>query len=501
MFLKALLDKIPCSWTGPDQDPEISGFSCDSRMIRPGDVFVAVKGQRHDGHDHAAEVVRAGAAAVVAERPLELPVPVAVVRSTLEVLSPLSARFYGHPSHGMAVVGITGTNGKTTITYLLENILKAAGHAPGVIGTVEYRWADKKEKAPNTTPFSADLQRLLARMKQDGATHVAMEVSSHALALHRVDDVAFAAAVFTNLTRDHLDFHQDMDSYFLAKARLFELLDRTSAPPQTGGGMKFGIINVDDAWSEKMRSHVKGAVLTYGLKTPSDLSAADISLAAEGTAFTLVSPQGTFPCRLHLVGAHNISNALAAAGAAIALGIPMDAVLRGLETLPGVPGRLERVTLPPEERADPLPFSVFVDYAHTDDALKNVLSALRPLTKGRLITVFGCGGDRDRTKRPVMGEVAMKMSDHVVVTSDNPRSEDPQRITLDIEVGIRRAGGTHYEIVLDRESAIDAALRRAQAGDVVLVAGKGHETYQIFKDRTIDFDDRVTVRHRLKSVL
>jgi UDP-N-acetylmuramoyl-L-alanyl-D-glutamate--2,6-diaminopimelate ligase len=470
-------------------DAAVTGVAYDSRHVQPGDLFVALKGQKQDGHDRVTEAVRRGAVAVLAERSLETSVPVAVVPSTLEALSAVAAHFYGNPSQGMTLVGVTGTNGKTTVTYMLESIFRAAGKKTGVIGTVNYRWLEKSEPAPNTTPLSLDLQKLLARMKQDGVTHVAMEVSSHALALHRVDHVAFSRAVFTNLTRDHLDFHKDMQDYFEAKARLFDLL----AEPEPKN--KCAIINRDDPWSDKLLARVKTPVLTFALKATSSVGAADISLGPDGTSFLLTAPQGNRLFRLQTVGLHNVSNALAATGAALSLDVPMDRVQAGLESMAGVPGRLERVN----GRA-PAPFSVFVDYAHTDDALRNVLTTLQPLTRGRLITVFGCGGDRDRTKRPLMGEVAATLSDRVIVTSDNPRTEDPKKILLDIEVGLRRAGSTSYEIVPERAAAIDRALRSAREGDVVLIAGKGHETTQIFHDRTIHFDDRETARAVLDAL-
>jgi UDP-N-acetylmuramoyl-L-alanyl-D-glutamate--2,6-diaminopimelate ligase len=432
-------------------------------------------------------------------------VPVVTVPSTLAALASLSARFYGRPSEKLKVVGVTGTNGKTTTTYMIERVLRAARLSAGVIGTVEYRWGGKTEQAPNTTPFSSDLQALLARMRKDRVTHVAMEVSSHALELHRVDDVAFEAAVFTNLTRDHLDFHGTMENYFEAKAKLFDKL----AEGQKGGKRRFAIINSDDPWSEKLLARLKTDRLTYGVRKPADLFARDIELAAEGTSFLLAAQGKDHPVRLQTVGLHNVYNALAAAGACLALGLPAAAVRKGLAALPGVPGRLERVSRPGKEApsdkpgrrsSGDAPFSVFVDYAHTDDALRNVLQALRPLTRGRLIVVFGCGGDRDRTKRPLMGEAAATLADRVIITSDNPRTEDPAKITLDIEVGARRVTTDRYEIVLQREQAIEKAVRAARKGDVVLIAGKGHETYQIFKDRTIDFDDRVVAREALRRL-
>ncbi len=488
MKLSELLQGISWAKGGPDGDPEIAGLCFDSRKAAPGDLFVAVKGQKHDGHDHVDDVIRAGAVAVLSERPVDASVPVAVVRAVGPLLSPIAARFYGQPSRGMAVVGITGTNGKTTITYMLERILSAAGFSTGVIGTIEYRWGEKKETAPNTTPMAGDVQRLLASMKADGVTHVAMEVSSHALALQRVEDVAFSVGVFTNLTRDHMDFHKDMDRYFEAKAHLFELLERSP-------GARGAVINNDDEWAGKFIARLKGKPWTYALDNPAEITARDIALTAQGSGFTLMSPRGQQAIRLPLVGRHNVYNALAAVGAAMLLDVPLKTIADALTEMPGVPGRLERVTI-----GGDIPFNVFVDYAHTDDALRNVLQTLRPLTAGRILVLFGCGGDRDRTKRPMMGETAVKLADRVFVTSDNPRSEDPAKIALDIEVGVRRAGGAKYDVILDREQAIDAALRSAQPGDVVLLAGKGHETYQIFSDRTVDFDDREVSRRILRSL-
>jgi UDP-N-acetylmuramoyl-L-alanyl-D-glutamate--2,6-diaminopimelate ligase len=489
MRLSELLQGIAWTASGAQGDPEISGLCFDSRKVRPGDLFVAIKGHRHDGHDHVPEVARAGAAAVMAERPVQAPIPVAVLEAVESAVSPVAARFYGHPSKGLSVVGVTGTNGKTTITYMLERIFQAAGLSTGVIGTIEYRWAGRKEPAPNTTPMAGDIQRILAGMRSDGVSHVAMEVSSHALALGRVEDVAWTAAVFTNLTRDHLDFHKDMEHYFAAKARLFELLDRS---PNARGA----VINNDDPWADKLAARLKGKPWTYGLEKPAEVTARDVALTAQGSAFSIMSPRGPMALRIPLVGRHNVYNALAAAAAAMVLEVPLKTIQEALAGMSGVPGRLERVGLPGAD----LPFDVFVDYAHTDDALKNVLQALRPLASGKLLVVFGCGGDRDRTKRPLMGEVAMKLADYVFITSDNPRSEDPAKIALDVEVGTRRAGQNHYEVILDREEAIGRALRVAQPGDVVLLAGKGHETYQIFKDKTVHFDDRETARAVLQAL-
>jgi len=490
MTLDQLLDGLPHQAAGPLAGRPVGGLSYDSRKVKPGDVFVALKGQKQDGHDHAAAVAAAGAAAVIAERPLSLDVPVVVVPSTLAFLSEAADRFYRHPSRDMTVVGVTGTNGKTTITYMLEAIFRRAGFSAGVIGTINHRWSGVEENAANTTPLASDLQLILRRMKDAGVSHVAMEVSSHALDLHRADHVDFSTAVFTNLTRDHLDHHQTMENYFEAKAKLFDL---AAAAPSSK--TRCAIINRDDLWAEKFLSRLKIKALTYGVDRPAALMAKDLLLTAEGNVFTVTLDGAVYPFHLQSVGRHNVYNALAAIAAAVSLGLPMKDIQTGLASLAGVPGRLERVA-----GSSPKPFGVFVDYAHTDDALKNVLRTLRPLTQGRLITVFGCGGDRDRTKRPLMGQTAVTMSDHAIVTSDNPRTEDPERILADIEGGITSTGKTNYEKIIDRASAIEKAVRGAKAGDVVLIAGKGHETYQIFKDRTIHFDDRETARGVLETM-
>jgi UDP-N-acetylmuramoyl-L-alanyl-D-glutamate--2,6-diaminopimelate ligase len=491
--LAELLAGVPHRLRG-DGAVRVRGVSFDSRRVKRGDLFVALPGHRTDGHDHAAGAAAKGAAAVLAQREVAVRVPVAVTPDTVAALSKVSAEFYGHPSRALSVTGVTGTNGKTTITYMLEGIFRQAGAKPGVMGTVEYRWGKRREDASNTTPFSADVQRLLARMRDDGVTHVFMETSSHALTQHRVDDVSFACAVFTNLTRDHLDYHKTMDAYFEAKAGLFDRL--ADSPGKTRPEERRAVVNADDERAGLLLRRIRTAARTYGVRNAADYRAVDVSLGAEGTRFVLAAEGRRSDVFLPAVGMHNVYNALAAVAAARGLGLSLADAVKGLEALRGVPGRLERVSA--GGRGAAAPFSVFVDYAHTDDALQNVLRALRPLTKGRLITVFGCGGDRDKTKRPLMGRTAVTMSDHAVVTSDNPRTEDPARIAEDILEGIRPTGAAHYEVELDRGAAIEKALRRAGPGDVVLVAGKGHETYQIFKDRTVDFDDREVVRAALR---
>ena len=474
----------------------VSGIAVDSRRVGPGTLFVAIKGVHQDGHAHAEEAARAGAVAIVAEHAVPVPIPVVVVPSTAAALSGMAARFFDFPSKSMDVAGITGTNGKTTITYLLENIWRGENVPGGVMGTIDYRWRDHVEKAPNTTPHALDVQRLLSAMGAAGVQRVAMEVSSHALALGRVEDVDFSVGVFTNLTQDHLDFHKDMEGYFNAKARLFELLQRSSRP------VRRAIINRDDPWAPRFLEKIGSPVWTYGLEGPADFRAESLALAADGSRFRVVTPVGERPIHLALVGRHNVSNALAAVGASVALGTRLEAAALGVESMAGVPGRLERVTEHPvgSRKKSAHGFSVFVDYAHTDDALRNVLETLRPITPGRIIVLFGCGGDRDKTKRPKMGEMAARLADQVVVTSDNPRSEDPAAIAHEVAAGVARVPGRPYEVIVDRGDAVRRAIGLAKEGDVVLLAGKGHETTQLFKDRAMAFDDRAEARRVLTEL-
>jgi len=490
MRLTRLLEGIPHR-SGKNLDTvEVTGITTDSRNVHAGDLFVALPGHRTDGHEHVLEAVRAGAGVLLVDRELAASVPTVVVPSTLQALSLLSARFFGHPSRWMDVVGVTGTNGKTTITWMLECLWKTLHRPAGVMGTITHRWPGHREQARNTTPLSVDVHRLLATMRGAGATVAAMEVSSHALAQERVEDVDFSVAVFTNLTQDHLDYHETMENYFKAKAHLFELLNQS---PRLN---KRAVINRDDPWAERLLSFVQTPVWTYGIKGSADFRADNVVSSSGGSRFHLSSPAGTVSVPLPLVGRHNIYNALATLATGVALGASLDEVVRALDSLPGVPGRLERVTEHPAGDRTPsaLPFSVFVDYAHTEDALRNVLDTLRPLTAGKLLVLFGCGGDRDRTKRPRMGEAATALADRVVITSDNPRSEDPEKIAADILTGV---SGKAWEVVLDREEALVRVLSLAGPGDVVLLAGKGHETTQIFADRTIPFDDREKARRLL----
>jgi UDP-N-acetylmuramoyl-L-alanyl-D-glutamate--2,6-diaminopimelate ligase len=475
--LSALLTDVATS--GPSGlDAAVTGIAYRSSDVRAGDVFFCVPGFAHDGHDFAADAVARGAAAVVATRGLPaLAVPVVIVADTRAALACASARFFGRPSRSMDVVGVTGTNGKTTTTYLLDAILRAAGRTTGLVGTIESRSAGVAEQASRTTPESRDLQELLAKMRDDGVTAVSMEVSSHAIDLHRVDCVDFAVAAFTNLSQDHLDYHATMEEYFGVKARFMATVP-----------VERRVIGTDDAHGARLAASI-GAGWTVGSGAAASVRATDVRPGPASCAFRIETPAGGCDVLLPLAGAYNVSNALVAAGCALALGVPLDAIGGGLSGAPQVPGRLERIDAGQE-------FTVLVDYAHTPDGLANAIGAVRGVTTGRVITVFGCGGDRDPDKRPLMGRVAGMLSDIAVLTSDNPRSEDPVGIILQVQDGL---AGTRAEAIVevDRREAIARALRAARPGDTVLVAGKGHEDYQLFADRTVHFDDREVVREEL----
>jgi len=487
--ISELFAGLPGDILGDPMTP-VTDISFDSRQIIAGAAYIALRGLRQDGHDFAAAAVAAGAKTIIVDKPISVPGAVTVrVPDTMEALKQLSVRFWDRPSRHLMTIGITGTNGKTTTSYLLESILEAAGMKTGVLGTISYRFQNQVRPAPNTTPFPSDLQRFLSQVHQQGGHACVMEVSSHALALGRVEGVDFDVAVFTNLTQDHLDFHKTMEAYAAAKARLFASLDPASAKKPRPAA----VINLDDSWVETMRRSSRVPVITYSLKGPSDIYVRDLHCDASGSRFRLHVKNECIEMVSPLLGDYNVSNTLAAAGAAFSQGISLDVIKQGLERCSGVPGRMERVDAGQ-------PFTVVVDYAHTDDALRQVLTTLRKLKPRRLLTVFGCGGDRDRTKRPLMGESAARLSDEVFVTSDNPRSEDPAAIALDVEVGVRRVRTDHYVTLINREDAIRQALQSAGPGDIVLIAGKGHETYQIIGRETFPFDDRAVARGILESL-
>ena len=473
---------------------EIAGLRHDSRLVQKGDLFFALPGAKTDGNRHIKAACERGAAAVVSE--LEPPPPPAVmpaawlqVDDAAAAMGAMADRFFGHPSGAMTVFGVTGTNGKTTTTYFLESIVTAAGGVPGVVGTVDYRLGGRVvSKAPNTTPISLELQRLLASFRDGGATHACMEVSSHALALKRVEEVDFDAAIFTNLTQDHLDFHKTMEEYLQAKVHLAELLTKTNNTKKR----RALAVNGDDAHHKAFsRACGSGAeIIRFGLSETCDFRALELQPTLTGTSFSIAWKGKRLQANINLVGEHNVYNALGAAAAALGIGLKQDAVLEGLSALTHVPGRLEPVNAGQD-------FAVLVDYAHTAAALETVLSYLRKLPHNRLITVFGCGGDRDRTKRGPMGLAACRNSDLAIITSDNPRSEEPNAIIADITAALTSSGVKNYKIQPDRNEAIAAAVREARGGDVVLIAGKGHEDYQILRDRTIPFDDRQAARAAL----
>ena len=471
----------------------VRGLAYDSRAVEPGWAFVAVRGERADGHDFIPEALKRGAVALVVEAGGEAEVSppaegaVAVVPDSRAAMAALARAFYDDPSSHLTAAAITGTNGKSTTALMMDAMFRAAGHASGVIGTLEYRIGDRRIKAPHTTPEAIDLQGFLAEMVEAGATHAAMEVSSHALLLHRVEGCRFAAAVFTNLTPEHLDFHATMEEYFAAKRRLFE--DPQFLPAE---GERINAVNIDDEAGRVIAGSARGRTLTYGLSGEAHCRAEQIELGPEGTSFLAVHPTGRVPVRMKLIGEFNVYNALGALAACIGLGISADAAASAIGEMAPVRGRFERV--PSGVR------NVLVDYAHSPDGLRRALETARRVTGGRVIVVFGCGGDRDRTKRPVMGELAGRLADRCVITSDNPRSERPEGIIGEILAGIPKEMRAGCSVEPDRATAIRLAIGEAGPDDLVLIAGKGHEDYQIFADRTIHFDDREVAAEVLREI-
>jgi UDP-N-acetylmuramoyl-L-alanyl-D-glutamate--2,6-diaminopimelate ligase len=471
--------------SGAGADLRIRQVTNDSRKVQPGSLFVAIHGEATDGNLFAKDAATRGAVAVVSATSAPAnwnhEVGWIEVSEPRKALAVAAANFYGRPASALRLVGVTGTNGKTTTSSLIDSIVKASGAKTGLFGTIAYRTPIGNKPAPNTTPESVDLQSFLAEIRDAGGTYATMEASSHALAMDRLWGCHFAASVFTNLTRDHIDFHQTFENYFAAKRKLFE---------GTGAGAPdMAVVNTDDEWGKKLVGIAK-KTLTYGLQNGSDLKAKKFQLSFNGLTFAAHTPNGTIQVESSLVGRINVYNILAAIGTGIGLGFSNEVVETGIRSLKAVAGRFQRV-----DRGQP--FLVVVDYAHTDDALENLIRTARELiTKGRIITVFGCGGSRDRTKRPVMGETSGRLSDLSILTSDNPRQEDPLKIISDIVVGMQKSAGK-YLIEADRAKAIKLAIEEARAGDIVLLAGKGHEDYQIFADHTIHFDDREEARKAL----
>jgi UDP-N-acetylmuramoyl-L-alanyl-D-glutamate--2,6-diaminopimelate ligase len=467
-------------------DPElaVSEVTHDSRRATAGSLFVAIQGFATDGNRFIGAARKKGAVAIASAAEPEPGVPWLRVRDAREALAVLSAAVLGRPAESLKLVGVTGTNGKTTTSYLIEGVLHEAGWKVGLLGTVEYRTGDRLAEAVRTTPEASDLQALFREMLDAGCSHTVMEVASHSLALKRVHGCAFEVAVFTNLTRDHLDFHGDMDHYFAAKRILFADLLRPEG---------WAIVNADDDRAPELIRSSRGKVLTYSMKAPADIRVESLDASLGGARFRVSTPWGPLEAETPLLGRFNVQNALAALGAAYALGVSPETALSGIRSVSGVPGRAERVVAGQD-------FTVIVDYAHTDDALRSLLETVRDLGPRRVITVFGCGGDRDRTKRPLMGAVASRLSDVVVVTSDNPRSEPPEAIIEEILRGMNGGRKAERFAIPDRREAIAHAMALAGADDVVVLAGKGHEKTQVLRDRTVPFDDRQVVRDILEQM-
>jgi UDP-N-acetylmuramoyl-L-alanyl-D-glutamate--2,6-diaminopimelate ligase len=483
MLLKDLLKNI---YLEPVEEKyqtlNVSSIDCDSRKVKPGSLFIALKGTKADGIHYAQQAVEKGAVCIVKSQDQALDFSktsacLLEVNDTRDFLKSAALRFYHDPSRDVQCIGITGTNGKTTTTYLIESILRSAQKACGVIGTINCRFGFNIINIQNTTPSLVDIFYYLSQMRAEGFGYCAMEVSSHALDQGRVDGINFKVGIFTNLTQDHLDYHKDMEEYFLAKGRLFAMLSEHST----------AVLNMDDVYGKRLAKKTSAKILSYGIKKEANVFATQIKLGIEKTRFVLTLQQDECAIQTSLIGVHNIYNILAAAAACRALGIDLEYIREGIENMPSVPGRVEPVDCGQK-------FSVFVDYAHTDDALKNVLENIRVVKSSKIILVFGCGGDRDKTKRVKMGKVASALADFSIITNDNPRSEDPQDIVSQIVSGFEH---DNYLIILNRKEAIERALAMAHEGDVVLVAGKGHENYQILKDEVIPFDDRQVVREIL----
>ncbi len=468
-----------------DFSARVTGVAYDSRLVRAGDVFVAVPGFQADGHDFAADALAAGAAALVAERRIEGVSPDApqfVVPSCREALSLIGDALHGHPSGELALIGVTGTNGKTTTAFLIDSVLRASGRRSGLMGTIHYRVGEEAFEEPRTTPEGPDLQSYLRRMADAGASHAVMEASSHGLALGRLLGCEFRAAAFTNLTQDHLDFHGGMEPYFQAKLRLF----REFSPAHS-------IVNADDEYGRRIAGEARGRVWTYALEGGADVGAENLSVSSSGMKFDMTTPAGRARVETALIGRHNLSNVLAASAVCLSQGLSLDEVAAGVAALESVPGRFEKIDLGQ-------PFLVVVDYAHTEDALARALEFARPVTERRILTLMGCGGDRDRKKRPLMAAAALRGSDRVVMTSDNPRTEDPQAILREVESGAALVPGSggRWRTIADRREAIRALVAEAREGDAVIIAGKGHETYQILGTERAPFDDREEAREALR---
>jgi UDP-N-acetylmuramoyl-L-alanyl-D-glutamate--2,6-diaminopimelate ligase len=485
MKLKALLNRVSVLLLCGSEETDISGMAYSSKAVEPGFLFAALKGDKTDGFDFIGEAISNGATAVLSKRPKPEGFGAVWVQvfDAREALAYCAANFYGHPSDRMKVIGITGTKGKTTTTYLLEEIFNKAGWVPGVVGTIDYRWPGFRLKAGRTTPEAPDLQRILKEMADRGVTHCLIEVSSHSLDLKRVWGIDFDIAVFTNLSGEHLDYHESMENYFEAKKKLFFLDHKRNT----------AVINSDDFWGKRLLSELPMSTISYGLEPAAIVRGEKFKITDEGIEVLIKYPGGQKTVTSALLGKHNLYNILSAAAISLSLNVPCPAIKEGIASLRGVPGRFEKI----ENRRG---LQIIVDYAHTDDSLRNVLETIRDLRSNRIILAFGAGGDRDKSKRERMGEVAGRLADWTILTSDNPRSEDPLEIIAAIEKGLQKTGSKKYEIQPDRREAIRRALVLGKRGDSILIAGKGHEDYQILKEMTIPFSDAAVIREILEEM-
>lgn len=478
MLTSELLGK---KWLDGHNDIDITGIAYDSRNVAEGNIFVCIKGFETDGHKYAQMAADNGAAVIVAQDKIDVDVPVWYVDDSRIAIADIARKYYRNPSERFKLIGVTGTNGKTTVTYLIKSIIEAANMRIGVIGTNQNIIGDKvlvTQSTTPTTPNALELQQLFAEMAEGGAQCVVMEVSSHALELERVHGCHFDVGVFTNLTRDHLDFHKTMENYLLAKAKLFNISDK-------------GVVNIDDDGGRKIADSAECEILRTGLSDGCDLRAENISITARGTDFDAVYEGNSYHVHIAIPGKFSVYNALSAMGAALLLGIDMETIIQGLSEASGVLGRVEVVPVNTD-------YTVIIDYAHTPDGLENIISTVKDFAVGKVITLFGCGGDRDNTKRPIMGEIAGRLSDYSIITSDNPRTEDPQAIIDDIEAGMKKTNG-RYKVIADRREAIAYALDNAEKDDVIILAGKGQETYQIIGREKYDFDERAVVFEHLNK--
>ncbi|MDO9464470.1 MAG: UDP-N-acetylmuramoyl-L-alanyl-D-glutamate--2,6-diaminopimelate ligase [bacterium] len=488
MKLQKLISDLGSFTTSGKKDIEINGIASDSNNVKSGFIFISIKGLKADGHNFINDAISRGAAALIVEKDVEVLEDITIMRvpDTKKILPVIADTFYNYPSNRMSIIGVTGTNGKTTTTYFIDQIFRKAGHKTGIIGTINYQIGDRIIPAVNTTPDPIQLRALLNQMLEVNTEIAVMEVSSHAIAQRRIAGIEFDTCIFTNLTPEHLDYHETFGKYQDTKLQLFEQMGKSSKKNTA----KKAIINIDDPVSRRFFDVCQVDIITYGLNTNASVYATDIRSTLNGSCFKLRIGSESIEVKINLTGKYNIYNALAATSAALAFGLSLDEIKSGLESLKSVPGRFEKITTDAG-------FCIIVDYAHTPDGMKQVLSTARDLTPNRIITVFGCGGDRDRLKRPQMGRISSELSDYTIITSDNPRTEDPMKIIEEIIQGIKDTSSSALEIIPDRKSAIRRAIELAKENDLVMILGKGHETYQVLKDTVVPFDDRQVAKKYL----